>query len=63
VGGGIAPRIRGKLADGTFLAAFRDKGRFAELMASIPVHLVLNPRAPLLGAAQVARELLQEGRP
>ncbi|HYB72707.1 MAG TPA: glucokinase [Candidatus Sulfotelmatobacter sp.] len=63
VGGGIAPRIRGKLADGTFLTAFRDKGRFAELLASIPVHLVLNPRAPLLGAAQVARELLQEGRP
>jgi glucokinase len=30
-------------------------------MASIPVHLVLNPRAPLLGAADVAaREL---GRP
>ncbi|MFQ5830671.1 MAG: glucokinase [Candidatus Methylomirabilia bacterium] len=57
VGGGIAPKIRAKLSDGTFLAAFRDKGRFAELMAAIPVHLALNPRAPLLGAAKIARDL------
>lgn len=61
VGGGIAPRIRAKLADGRFLAAFRDKGRYSELMASIPVHLVVNPRAPLLGAATVARDLLRRG--
>lgn len=54
VGGGIAPKIRAKLADGTFVAAFRDKGRFAPLMESIPVHVALDPRAPLLGAALVA---------
>ncbi len=54
VGGGIAPKIRAKLSDGRFIAAFRDKGRFAGLMESIPVHLALNPRAPLLGAALVA---------
>lgn len=60
VGGGIAPKIRRKLVDGTFVAAFRDKGRLAELMAAIPVHLVLEPRAALLGAARVARDLAQE---
>jgi glucokinase len=54
VGGGIAPKIRAKLTDGTFVAAFRDKGRFAPLLASIPVHLAMDPRAPLLGAALVA---------
>jgi glucokinase len=58
VAGGIAPKIRSKLAEGSFVAAFRDKGRFRKLMATIPVHLVLEPRVPLLGAAQVARELL-----
>jgi glucokinase len=63
VGGGIAPRIRAKLADGTFIAAFRNKGRLSDMIAAIPVHLVLNPRAPLLGAARAARELLHEGRP
>lgn len=58
VGGGIAPKIRPKLADGTFITAFGDKGRFADLMASIPVKLVLEPRAALLGAAHVALGLL-----
>lgn len=57
VGGGIAPKIRAKLADGTLIAAFCDKGRFTELMASIPVWLVLEPRAALLGAARVAASL------
>jgi glucokinase len=57
VGGGIAPKIREKLEEGKFVAAFRDKGRFAELMATIPVHVVLEPRTALLGAAAVARSL------
>jgi glucokinase len=58
VGGGIGPKIQPKLADGTFVTAFRDKGRFATLMASIPVRLVLEPRAAVLGAARVAQSLL-----
>ncbi len=60
IGGGIAPKIRAKLADGRFLAAFCDKGRYRDLMRSMPVHLVLNPRAPLLGAAHVALDLLRK---
>lgn len=59
VGGGIAPKIRATLAAGSFVAAFRDKGRYRDLLASIPVHLVLNPRTALLGAAHLARELLR----
>jgi glucokinase len=62
VGGGIAPKIRPKLEDGRFVAAFRDKGRFASLMAGIPVALALDPRAPLWGAARIARELAGNGR-
>ncbi len=58
VGGGIAPKICTKLSDGSFVAAFADKGRYGDLMRSLPVHLVLNPRAPLLGAAHVARKFL-----
>jgi len=57
IGGGIGPKIRTKLADGVFLAAFRDKGRFSSLMSSIPVRLALEPTAPLLGAARVAASL------
>ena len=58
VGGGIAPKISAKLAGGAFLRAFCDKARYSELMKSIPVRLVLNPRAALLGAAHVAHGLL-----
>jgi glucokinase len=57
IGGGIGPKIRPKLTDGTFVTAFCDKGRLASLMASIPVSLVLEPGTALLGAAHVAQSL------
>lgn len=57
LGGGIGPRFRRKLEDGTFMT-FRGKGRFTELMDTMPVHLLLEPRIALLGAARVARSLL-----
>jgi glucokinase len=52
VGGGIAPKILPKLTDGTFRAAFLDKGRFAGLLADVPVQVVLEERAGLFGAAR-----------
>ena len=54
VGGGITPKILPKLQDGTFIRAFVAKGRFAELMRTIPVTVALTPRAPLVGAAYYA---------
>ena len=60
VAGGIAPRVVPLLRQGAFLSAFRDKGRLAPLMETIPVKVALNPKAPLLGAARVAAELLGE---
>ncbi len=54
VGGGIAPKILGKLQDGAFMQAFCDKGRFENLLRSIPVRVLLNDRAALLGTARYA---------
>jgi glucokinase len=54
VGGGIAPKIQAKLADGRFIDAFRAKGRLDSLLASVPVRVALDPRAPLWGAARLA---------
>jgi len=54
VGGGIAPKIHGKLAEGGFMKAFLDKGRMASLLAEIPVRVVLNDKTALLGAARYA---------
>ncbi len=51
VGGGIAPKILPKLQDGTFLEAFRAKGRMSDLVGRIPLRIVLEPRAGLMGAA------------
>ena len=54
VGGGIAPKILDKLKDGTFNRAFVDKGRYCELLSSIPVQVILNDRTALQGAAYFA---------
>ncbi|MEP7028146.1 MAG: glucokinase [Candidatus Eisenbacteria bacterium] len=54
VAGGIAPKLRSRFEDGRFLAAFRAKGRLSSLLERTPVHLVLNERTALLGAALLA---------
>ncbi len=54
LGGGIPPKIMDKLKDGTFIDAFRSKGRFSDLLEGIPVYVILNQRAALLGAAHLA---------
>jgi glucokinase len=51
LGGGIPPRILPALESGLFMQAFRRKGRLSDLMARIPVHVILNPKVALLGAA------------
>ena len=56
LGGGIPPRILSALDDSVFMRAFCHKGRFKELMSNIPVHVILNSDAPLLGAAAYALE-------
>jgi glucokinase len=58
IGGGIAPRFRAKFETGPFMGAFRAKGRLSQLMDSMPVHLVLEARTALLGAARVAQSLV-----
>jgi glucokinase len=54
VGGGIAPRILEKMKDGTFLKAFTDKGRLSQLLINMPVRIILESRAALMGAAAYA---------
>ncbi len=54
VAGGIAPKIAERMQTGGFLRAFLAKGRFAGLLATIPVQVVLNPQVGLLGAERMA---------
>ena len=57
VGGGIAPKILPALESGVFLEAFRAKEPMADLVATIPVSVILNPDSGLLGAAVRAMAL------
>ncbi len=52
VGGGIAPRLIDALPASGFMSAFVDKGRFTGLLAEVPVHVVLEPKTALRGAAR-----------
>jgi glucokinase len=54
IGGGIAPKILDKLRDGTFIRAYKDKGRLSGLVESIPVHVILDDKTALYGAARCA---------
>ena len=57
IGGGIAPHLAERIKSGAFHASFIDKGRFSELLSSIPIYLIMNSKTALLGAAAYARGL------
>ncbi len=61
VAGGIAAKIVAAMQQGAFLRAFRDKGRFAGLLETLPLHIVTNPHIGLLGADLVARRTIRVG--
>ena len=51
IAGGLGYRIRETLLRSGFAERFKAKGRFRELMASIPVKLITHPQPGLFGAA------------
>jgi glucokinase len=51
VGGGIAPKILAALEAGGFVDAFRSKEPLSAFVATIPIAVILNSEAGLLGAA------------
>jgi glucokinase len=59
--GGIAPKLLTHLMDGRFLRAYGDKGRMSDLLANIPIYVVLDTDIGLQGAANYAYAHLTEG--
>jgi glucokinase len=66
VGGGIITKILPRVIaprdgekDTPFMAAFKNKQPFAKLMSDIPVRIILNSKASLIGAAHAAAELCE----
>lgn len=60
VGGGIPLRILSFLEGERFIQAFTHKGRFTQMLAQMPVHVILNPNIALLGAARRGFESMQD---
>jgi len=54
VAGGIAPKILPKLREGSFFRAFCGKREFSEVLARVPLSVVVNEDAPVWGAAYQA---------
>jgi glucokinase len=61
LGGGISPKILPKLKEPVFMNAFLNKGRLRPLVESIPVQVVTNEKAGLLGAARCAAARASQG--
>ncbi len=54
LGGGIPAKMLSQIKNVGFIHAFNDKGRLSGLMESMPVKVILNDQAALLGAARYA---------
>jgi glucokinase len=60
--GGITPKILPKLAGPLFMRAFLEKGRLRSLLEAVPVQVITNDKAGLLGAARCAAARSSNGR-
>jgi len=52
IGGVIAAKTATKMQDGTFMKAFLDKGRMESILKDMPVQIIANDDAGLIGAAR-----------
>jgi glucokinase len=60
--GGITPKILPKLGGPLFMRAFLEKGRLRSLLETVPVQVITNDKAGLLGAARCAAARSSNGR-
>ncbi len=59
LGGGIVTKIMPRLSKDVFLSAFADKGRLSCYLEKIPIRVILNDKAALLGAAHAAFDMIR----
>lgn len=57
LGGGLATKLASCLASQTFVSLFRQKGRLSDYLARIPVHIILDSKTSLYGAARYGKSL------
>ena len=59
VGGGIAPKILPAIESGAFMEAFLDKAPMTDMLARVPVKVIMNSEAGLIGAATFANDFVR----
>ena len=59
--GGIPPRILPALRGGRFMELFQRKGRMSDLLAQVPLHVIVNSKVALLGAVYHSRQTWKNG--
>lgn len=57
IAGGVGPKLKSKMKDGSFVKNFCDKGRMRSLLERIRINLILNPKVGLLGAVSYAQRM------
>lgn len=57
IGGGMPPKILPKLADGSILTSYLNKGRVTNFVQKTPLYVIRDDHAALLGAAYLASTL------
>jgi len=62
LGGGIPSRILKSLKGGDFLRTFTAKGRLSALLEQVPVYVILNRKAAIIGAASHGFRLSKQDR-
>ena len=60
IAGGIAAKISGMLQGKVFMQACLNKGRYQELLSTLPVNIVLNRNVGLIGANLYAQQLVMK---
>jgi len=55
--GGVAAKNQSFFTDGKFVEAFLRKGRFREMLATMPIDLIINEKVGVIGAAEMARRV------
>ncbi|MBK7450039.1 MAG: glucokinase [Anaerolineales bacterium] len=64
LGGGIPPRILALLKKEIFTKTLLDKGRFTEVLANMPIKVIMNTKAPLMGGGiRVALKFRRHPKP
>jgi glucokinase len=56
LGGGLPPKIIPALQRRTFLDAIRAKGTMRDLVAAVPIHVIVHSSPGLIGAAVAAAQ-------